>query len=83
MNSSPQQTISAKEAEEVVQQRIEQFGTAALPDLHVANTQDGMWCVRWQEHERIVQPMTSSAWCEWLEEHVGPLDAALLVTTES
>jgi hypothetical protein len=39
--------------------------------------------VRWDEHERTVEPMRFDEWCAWLEEHVGPLDAASLQTTES
>jgi hypothetical protein len=77
------QPMSPHDAEQVVADRIERFGWRALPELHVTERPDGRWLVRWDEHERTVEPMSSDEWCAWLEEHVGPLDAASLQTTES
>jgi len=76
-------SLTARQAEDVVQERIEQFGLGALPELKVSVLADGSWQVRWDDFERIVQPMPLQQWETWLEEHVGPLDAASLQTTES
>ena len=75
--------LTPHEAEAVVEARIEQFGLGALPTVHVTATEDGSWCVRWQHMERTVSPMRLDAWCAWLEENVGSLDAGDLETTES
>ena len=42
-----------------------------------------LWQVRWEHLARNVAPMTRDAWCAWLEENVGSLDAGDLETTES
>lgn len=75
--------LTPREAEEVVMERIEQFGTSALPRVDVSELADGTWRVRWEHLERIVAPMTREAWRAWLEENVGSLDAGDLETTES
>jgi hypothetical protein len=77
-----QRCLTPREAEQVVQERIEQFGLGALPDVYVLAQPDGSWRVRWDAFERTVSPMTAEAWCAWLEEHVGPLSAEQLQTTE-
>lgn len=83
MKSSPAQSLVPQEAERVVQDRIEQFGSGALPEVQVTLLPDGMWRVRWDAFERIVAPMALEAWHAWLHEHVGPLEAEALQTTES
>ncbi len=75
--------LTPREAEAVVTERIEQFGTSALPRVDVSELADGTWRVRWEHIERIVAPMTREAWRAWLEENVGSLDAGDLETTES
>jgi hypothetical protein len=75
--------LTPREAEAVVMERIEQFGTSALPRVDVSELADGTWQVRWEHIERIVAPMTREAWRAWLEENVGSLDAGDLETTES
>ena len=75
--------LTPGEAEAVVMERIEQFGTSALPRVDVSELADGTWRVRWEHIERIVAPMTREAWRAWLEENVGSLDAGDLETTES
>lgn len=75
--------LTPREAEAVIEARIEQFGLGALPRVSVTELGDGRWLVRWQHLERIVAPMTPDAWCAWLEENVGSLDAGDLQTTES
>lgn len=75
--------LSTQEAEAVVEERIDQFGLAALPHVSVTELADGMWRVRWDNLERIVVPMSRDEWYAWLGENVGSLDAGDLVTTES
>lgn len=75
--------LTPREAEAVVEDRIERFGLGALPRVSVTQLADGSWRVRWDQLERIVAPMTPEAWHAWLEENVGSLDAGDLETTES
>lgn len=75
--------LTPREAEAVVEQRIERFGLGALPRVTVALQPDGMWRVRWENLESTVAPMTAQAWRAWLEENVGSLDPGDLETTES
>ena len=51
--------------------------------VKVTELADGTWRVRWEDLERTVAPMTQDAWCAWLEQNVGSLDAGDLETTES
>lgn len=75
--------LSPREAEAVIEERIEWFGLGALPRVSVSARDDGMWQVRWDNLERTVAPMDHAAWYAWLEENVGSLDAGDLETTES
>lgn len=75
--------LSPREAQAVVEERIERFGLGALPRVEVTELADGQWRVRWDELERIVAPMAKDAWRAWLEENVGSLDAGDLETSES
>lgn len=75
--------LNPREAEAVIEERIEQFGLGALPRVRVSEQADGSWCVRWDGLERVVAPMSKEAWHAWLEENVGSLDAGDLETTES
>ena len=79
----PSRVLTPREAEAVIEERIEQFGLGALPRVEVTPLGDGSWRVRWEHLERVVLPMTYEAWCAWLEENVGSLDAGDLETTES
>ncbi len=80
---SDNRLLTPREAEAVIESRIEQFGLGALPHVDVTELTDGMWRVRWEHLERTVAPMTSDAWHAWLEDNVGSLDAGDLETTES
>jgi hypothetical protein len=80
---SEKSVLTPREAEAVVEDRIERFGLGALPRVSVTELADGTWRVSWDRLERIVAPMTQSAWHAWLEENVGSLDAGDLETTES
>lgn len=75
--------LTPREAEAVVEERIEGFGLGALPRVAVDALADGTWRIRWQHLERTAAPMTEGAWRAWLEENVGSLDAGDLETTES
>lgn len=75
--------LTPREAEAVVDDRIEHFGLGALPRVRVDALADGSWNVRWEHLERTVAPMDREAWRAWLEENVGSLDAGDLETTES
>jgi hypothetical protein len=75
--------LTPREAEGVIEDRIQQFGLRALPRVNVTEQADGTWRVRWEGIEHIVAPMTQDAWHAWLEENVGSLDAGDLETTES
>ena len=78
-----QSVLTPREAEAVVEERIEAFGLNALPKVSVTELADGQWRVQWKRLEAVVPPMTASAWCHWLERNVGSLDAGDLETTES
>ena len=75
--------LTPREAMAIVDERIEQFGLGALPAVSVSLVDGGNWSVRWEHLERTVEPMTRGAWCAWLSENVGSLDAGDLETTES
>jgi len=75
--------LTPREAEAVVEDRIELFGLGVLPRVSVTEIADGTWRVRWDRLESVVAPMTREAWHAWLEENVGSLDAVDLETTES
>jgi hypothetical protein len=75
--------LTPREAEAVVEDRIERFGLGALPRVSVTAGVDGLWQVRWEHLSRPLAPMTRGAWCARLEENVGSLDAGDLETTEA
>jgi hypothetical protein len=75
--------LTPREAEAVVEDRIERFGLGVLPRVSVTALADGLWRVRWDSFERTVAPMTPDAWHAWLERYVGSLDPGDLETTES
>jgi hypothetical protein len=80
---SEKTVLTPREAESVVEDRIELFGLGALPRVSVTELADGTWRVQWDRLERVVDPMTPEAWHAWLERNVGSLDAGDLETTES
>jgi hypothetical protein len=75
--------LTPREAEAVIEERIESFGLGVLPRVSVTELADGSWQVRWDHLERTVAPMDYDAWCAWLQQNVGSLDAGDLETTES
>ena len=50
--------LTPREAEQVVDERIEQFGLGAMPRVSVTATADATWCVRWDHMVR-----TSASTC--------------------
>ena len=75
--------LTPGQAEQVVADRIERFGLGSRPDVKITLAPDGNWQVSWDSHSRTVSPMDDDSWRAWLHEHVGPLDAESLQTTES
>lgn len=75
--------LTPREAEAVVEDRIELFGLGALPRVTVTELPDGQWRVQWDRRESVVAPMGPEAWHTWLERNVGSLDPGDLGTTES
>ena len=75
--------LTPHEAETVVDERIERFGPGALPHVNVTASADGHGRFAGSISLATVTPMTQNAWCAWLEENVGSLDAGDLQTTES
>ena len=75
--------LTPREAEAVIEERIERFGLGSLPRVLVTEVRGGGWRVRWDSLEQTVAPMTLAEWQVWLECHVGSLDAGDLGTTES
>jgi len=76
-------SLTPREAEAVIDDCIERFGLGALPRVSVAEQGDGTWCVRWEQFERSVGPMTEAGWRAWVEENIGSLDPGDLETTEA
>ena len=79
----PNPVLSPREAEAVIEEKIEQFGLGVLPRIEVTALPDGNWQVRWENVEHIVAPMTGDEWHAWVEENAGSLDPGDLATTES
>lgn len=80
---SEKSILTPREAEAVIEDRIELFGTGALPRVNVTELADGSWRVQWDRLESVVPPMAEEAWRAWLETNVGSLDAGDLETSES
>jgi hypothetical protein len=80
---SDKSVLTTREAEAVVEDRIELFGLGVLPRVRVTELANGTWRVQWDRLESVVAPMTREAWHAWLETNVGSLDAGDLETTES
>jgi hypothetical protein len=78
-----QSVLTPRDAQAVIDDRIELFGLGALPRVSVTELADGTWRVQWDRLESVVAPMTEQAWRAWLEKNVGSLDAGDLETTES
>lgn len=67
-------TLLPSEAEEIVAERIEDFGTAALPEVRVSELPDGRWSIQWEDNQAVTDPMPMEAWKGWLEMNVGSVD---------
>jgi len=80
---SDKSVLTPREAEAVVEDRIELFGLGVLPRVSVTELADGNWRVQWDRRECVVPAMAPEAWHAWLERNVGSLDAGDLETTES
>jgi hypothetical protein len=74
-------TLTAREAEEVVEQRIETYGLGALPQLSISEDR-GDWRITWDGKVRVTKPMNERDWLAWLEENVGEVDPDSLSSLE-
>ena len=75
-------TLTPEEAQDVVAQRIQEFGLSALPPVKVIATERGQWQISWAQFRRLERPMTSRQWRDWVERNVGTLDPERLETLE-
>jgi hypothetical protein len=75
--------LTPREAEAVIEERIESFGLGVLPRVVVTERTDGSWQVCWDHLEKVVAPMAYDDWYAWLQANVGSLDPGDLETTES
>jgi hypothetical protein len=73
--------LSPREAEQVVEQRIESFGLGALPQISVLEER-GDWRISWDGKVRVTKPMNERDWLAWLEENVGEVDPESLSSLE-
>lgn len=80
---APPKLLTPGEAEAVIDECVERFGLDVFPEVTVTALPDGKWRVRWEHLERVVEPMTITAWRAWLNENIGSLDPGDLQTTES
>jgi hypothetical protein len=73
--------LSPREAEQVVEQRIESFGLGALPQISISEDR-GDWRIIWDGKVRVTKPMNERDWLAWLEENVGEVDPESLSSLE-
>lgn len=74
-------TLTPREAEQLVEQRIETFGLGALPQISICEDR-GDWRITWDGKVRVTQPMNERDWLAWLEENVGEVDPESLSSLE-
>lgn len=74
-------TLTPEEAERVVEQRIQDFGLGALPQISVIEDR-GHWRITWDGKVRVAEPMDEREWLAWLEENVGEVDPERLGSLE-
>lgn len=74
-------TLTPDEAEHIVEQRIQDFGLGALPQLTVTEER-GDWRITWDGKVRVIAPMNEPEWLAWLEENVGEVDPERLGSLE-
>jgi hypothetical protein len=75
------QKLTPREAEQLVEQRIEDFGLGALPAIAVTDER-GYWRITWDGKVRLAAPMTQREWLAWLEQNVGEVDPEHLGSLE-
>ena len=57
-----QTRLTEREAEDIVERRIDAFGLGALPRVRVRRTERGTWLIRWRDYEREELPMSDVEW---------------------
>lgn len=76
------ETLTAQQAEGIVDELIEMFGPGAYPKVKVTEVADGTWRVQWRLMEVEVRAMTVEAWRDWLRRRVGSITPERLETSE-
>jgi len=74
-------TLTPEEAEHIVEQRIQDFGLGAMPQISVS-TEGEYWRITWDGQMRMASPMNEREWLAWLEENVGEVDPERLGSLE-
>jgi len=73
--------LSAREAEQIVEHRIQEFGLGALPQMRIIE-RGGDWNIAWDGKMRVTRPMSEPEWLAWLEENVGEVKPESLGSLE-
>lgn len=74
--------LKAEQAQDFVENLINQYGLGALPSLKVLETPDGKWRIQWDDVEEQHKPMTAGQWRTWLDKRFGPGLIQRLETSE-
>lgn len=80
--TEPRVQLSATQAQEYVEQLINQLGLGALPEVKVQAAKNGRWRIQWEDSEEEHKPMTTQQWRRWLERRFGPDLMERLETSE-
>jgi hypothetical protein len=75
------ETLTAGQAEAVVDDLIETYGLGAYPKVVVTETAPGRWRVEWRGMEVEVAAMSAPQWTEWLRRRVGSISPEKLTNT--
>jgi hypothetical protein len=78
---SDTETLTAAQAEAVVDELIESYGLGAYPKVSVKEYSPGRWRIEWRSMEIETAAMTSTQWTEWLRHRVGSISPEKLTNT--
>lgn len=76
------ETLTAEQAEGVVDELIEAFGPGAYPKVSVTEVAPGTWRIQWRSMEVRTSAMTADEWRDWLRRRVGSIAPERLETSE-
>jgi hypothetical protein len=80
--TEPKVQLTATQAQEYVEQLLNQLGLGALPEVKVREVGKGRWRIQWEDSEEEHKPMTTQQWRRWLERRFGPHLMERLETSE-